>query len=391
MVEQGSQHLVRIGIIGAGIMGTDHAQLLSSQVQGAQVAGISDTDERRATELAAAVNARVFTDGAALISDPEVDAVIIASADHTHYEYTMAALAAQKPVLTEKPLAPTVTECRDLVHADSGLISVGFMRRFDPACAQLRALVRDETHGLPLLVHCVSRGVSSGPGSTTESAISNSAIHELDFVPWLLDSPIATVSWQAPRSSRNADGFADPQLLTLESESGVIATCELFLNARYGHDVRAEVVFEEAAAAMAEPALVTTHNSGRRSVTYGPDWRRRWAEAYRIELQAWVDHLRRRAAGTQEGSSSEATSSTQATSSAPAPADPASLARTQRLATASDGLAAALVVEALIESQRSGGARTHVRSVAEVLGRPGPASPDTARSSNPQPTESDPR
>lgn len=336
MVEQRRQQQpVRIGIIGAGIMGTDHAELLFSQVRGATVAAIADADEARATELAQSVGAQVFSDGNALIASPDVDAVIIASADHTHHQYTMAALAAQKPVLTEKPLAPTVAECRDIVLADSGLVSVGFMRRFDPACVQLHELVLNETHGKALLVHCVSRGVSSGPGSTTESAISNSAVHELDFVPWLLDSPIAAVSWQAPRSSRNAVGLVDPQLFTLESESGVIASCELFLNARYGHDVRSEVVFEEAAVNTVEPILLAENQKGTRSTTYGPDWRRRWQEAYRLELQAWIDRLDDR----------------------PAP----------KLATAKDGLAAALVIEALVASQDSGGARVEVRTVEDVL------------------------
>src|SRR5699024_3994080 len=137
-------------------------------------------DPVRSEQLASAIGAQVFSDGEKLIAAPEVDAVIIASADHTHHRYTMAALAAHKPVLTEKPLAPSIEECREIVLADMelessaapqstnrerkypspGLVSAGFMRRFDPSCAHLRNLVDEETYGRALLVHCVSRGVS---------------------------------------------------------------------------------------------------------------------------------------------------------------------------------------------------------------------------------------
>src|SRR5690625_39770 len=124
MLEQRcAQEPIQIGIIGAGVMGTDHAQLLASQVRGAVVAGIADADPVRSEQLASAIGAQVFSDGEKLIAAPEVDAVIIASADHTHHRYTMAALAAHKPVLTEKPLAPSIEECREIVLADMELES----------------------------------------------------------------------------------------------------------------------------------------------------------------------------------------------------------------------------------------------------------------------------
>ena len=70
-------------------------------------------------------------------------------------------------------------------------------------------------NGRPLdLLHGVSRGVTAGPGATSESSITGSFVHEADSVPWLLGSPVAEVSWQAPRvSSEAAEGLHDPQLL----------------------------------------------------------------------------------------------------------------------------------------------------------------------------------
>lgn len=154
-----------------------------------------------------------------------MDAVIIASHDSTHAELTLAAISAGKPVLCEKPLAPTVEESARVVAAEraavgSGtpLVSVGFMRRFDPEYLQLKAALLAGRVGPAVVVHGISRGVSAGPGATSESSITGAAIHEFDCVPWLLESPITEVSWQAGRQSGEVDPvLRDPQVLLLRT------------------------------------------------------------------------------------------------------------------------------------------------------------------------------
>ena len=238
--------------------------------------------------------------------------MLIASHDSTHAALVRAALAAGKPVLCEKPLAPTVAECLELVRADAGgLLSVGFMRRFDPVYVELKQQLDRGAHGAPLLLHCTSRGVSAAPTTTSEYSITGAAIHELDIVPWLLGAPIVEVSWAAPRQSSVVTGMQDPQLTLLRTADGVLTTLEVFLNARYGYVVGCEVVCESGALTLGQP------------IEYAADWRPRFADAYRLELQAWIDAL---AAG------------------APTP-----------LATARDGLVATAVAEAVIASMHDRG------------------------------------
>jgi myo-inositol 2-dehydrogenase/D-chiro-inositol 1-dehydrogenase len=285
---------MRIGIIGAGNMGADHAVTLHRFVSGATVELLADVDLTRAETAAAPLGCRATRDPYALITDPAVDAVVIASHDSTHTAFIRACVAAGRPVLCEKPLAPTLPEARDLVGeigSQAELVSLGFMRRFDPGYTALRAAIEHRTMGNPVLVHSVGRGVVSGPGTTSESSVTNSAIHDLDIVPWLLDSPVVEASWHAPRPSARAAGFADPQLILLRTGDGVLATVEIFLNAGYGYDVRCEVVGEAGTASLVEPARVVVDADSSRSTGYAPDWRPRFAEAYRLELQAWVDHL----------------------------------------------------------------------------------------------------
>ena len=328
---------VRVGVVGAGIMGADHVNTMHRYVTGATVSMIADVDPSRAQAAAADVpDVRVTEDAFALIEDPSVDAVVIASHDATHADLTIAAIQARKPVMCEKPLAPTVDECLRVTRAEAAataggapLVSVGFMRRFDPGYQELKSALRAGACGTPLLLHCVSRGVSSAPGSTSESSVIGSAIHEFDVVPWLLDAPITEVSWHAPRSAPDITGLQDPQLILLRTVDGVLTTVEVFLNARYGYDMRCEIVGDRGTVALTNPARIVSDANRQRSMGYPADWRPRFADAYRLELQSWIDAV---AAGGKS----------------PVP-------------TAQDGLTAVAVAEAVIASMNRGGELTPVR------------------------------
>jgi myo-inositol 2-dehydrogenase/D-chiro-inositol 1-dehydrogenase len=272
----------------------------------------------------------VSPSGEAVVEDDGVDAVVVASHDTTHAAFTLAAVAAGKPVLCEKPLAPAVEACLRIVAAEEAtgrrLVSVGFMRRFDPAYVELRHAIAAGSIGRPVLVNCTSRGVAAGPGATSELSITGSAIHEFDVVPWLLGSPIAEIRWLAPTSA--VESMADPQLMIARTADGALATIETFLNARYGYDIRCEAVGTAGAAALANPAHTVAALGRRRATSYPSDWRPRFADAYRIELQAWVDAVR----------------------GGDAP----------QLADARAGLRATRVAEAATASMRSGGAPVRI-------------------------------
>ncbi|MEE2527500.1 Gfo/Idh/MocA family oxidoreductase [Pseudarthrobacter sp. J75] len=327
---------LRVGVIGAGVMGADHIRNLSGSVSGAEVTFVADLDAGRAA-AAAPPNARITTDPTELINASDVDAVVVASHDSTHAGLVLECFEAMTPVLCEKPLAPTLLESLEVVQAEADilaatgarLLSMGFMRRFDPGYAALCEAVQSRSQGEPLLVHCVSRNSSAGPGTSSESAITNSAIHELDIIPWLLGSPITEVSWQAGRSSQYSSGdLKDPAVMLLRTADGALTTLELFLNARYGYTTRCEVVSEQGTVALPEPAALALQQDGLSRTGIPADWRPRFADAYRLQLQAWVSALNH---------------------GEPAP-----------LATAEDGLRASQVAQAMIRSLHSDGTFTKV-------------------------------
>ncbi|BCW84038.1 inositol 2-dehydrogenase [Paenarthrobacter ureafaciens] len=323
---------VRVGVIGTGVMGAEHARILQGSISGATVTAVADTMYDRAQAVAADTGARSFDSAEKLIASPFVDAVLIASHDSVHAEQVKACLAEGKAVLCEKPLAPTIEECQEIVDLEALVtgnpkVSVGFMRRFHPAYQDLKSKLQQGTVGQPLMMLSSHRNVHSYPGGDSASTITNSGIHEIDITAWLLDSPIDRVSWHAPRST-SADTRQDPQVFHLYTADGVLTIVDVFVNARYGYDVRCEVVGEQGSMEMARPQQTTLHHGLQQTHGYPDDWRPVFADAYRRQTQAWIDSL---AAG-----------------------------RPSPLATATEARNATRVAQALITSMENGGTTVDV-------------------------------
>ena len=170
---------VRVGILGVGVMGSDHARILASQVPGATVQAIYDADPKRARAVADEISAgTVVTDALALINDAAVDAVLVASPVQTHKDLTLAGIAARKPVLCEKPLAPTPAECLEVIAAEAKLgrrlVQIGYMRRFDPSYVEMKAGLASGRLGSTLMFHCIHRNVAAPSWIDSKMAVNNS-------------------------------------------------------------------------------------------------------------------------------------------------------------------------------------------------------------------------
>jgi myo-inositol 2-dehydrogenase/D-chiro-inositol 1-dehydrogenase len=240
---------VRVGVIGAGQMGAIHARLLGSAL-------VADPRPEVAAD---------FADGLELIAAPEVEAVVIASPVPTHEPFVLACLEAGKRVLCEKPLAGDAASALRIAEADTaGLVTVGFMRRFDPEYLSLKA--RLGSVGRPLLMHCVHRNPSVPAYFDASMMLTDSVAHEIDVTRWLLGQEIVRVTVLAP--------LRDPLVVILETEDGQLVTVEAFANAGYGYDIRCEVVGETGTL---ELPRAVARNFGER-----------FEAAYASELQAWL-------------------------------------------------------------------------------------------------------
>jgi myo-inositol 2-dehydrogenase/D-chiro-inositol 1-dehydrogenase len=284
-----------IGLIGAGVMGADHARTVAREIARAHITAICDRDPERASKAATEVRgARVITDPLALISAPDVRAVVVASPDETHADYVLACIDAGKPVLCEKPLAPTTAECRRIVEAEQAhgrrLVQVGFMRRFDPAYEDMKRCFASGKLGQALLLHCVHRNAAAPDFFRSMMSITNALVHEIDISRWLLDAEIIRIQVLRCRSTR-LSSMRDPIFVVLETDHDQLIDVEVFMNAGYGYEVRAELVCENGTLTMGPPVTTEIRRSGTQSFTFAPDWRPRFAVAYRRQMQAWVDSI----------------------------------------------------------------------------------------------------
>ena len=202
---------IGIGIIGAGVMGADHARSVATAVGGAHLAALSDADADRAARVAAETGAaRRHADAIALIADPAVDAVLIASPDATHAQFVLACLKAGKPVLCEKPLAATLAEAEAIIAAETALgrrlVQVGFMRRFDPGYADMKARLDAGEIGAAVMLHAVHRNAAVPAWFESEMVITNSAVHDIDVARFLLGEEIVAATVFAPPAPARVGG-----------------------------------------------------------------------------------------------------------------------------------------------------------------------------------------
>lgn len=298
---------LRVGVVGVGVMGADHARRLAGRIANATLAAIADPDGDRAEELAGQLGGvRVHTDPLDLIADDGVDAVLLASPGSVHPEQLLACIERRTPVLCEKPLTMDSESSLQVIEAEraSGgpLIQVGFMRRFDPEYLRLKQLLDSGRWGRTLLLHQVHRNLTvPNPHFRSEMIVRDSLVHEVDCARFLLGEEIASVQVISPTPTRHAlEGVVDPQVSIFRMVSGAVVTNEVFVNSRTGYEVRCEAVAETGSAIIGRPSsgIYTTDlgpdgGAGTWGGGIDPDYRTRFERAYDIEVQAWVDATRR--------------------------------------------------------------------------------------------------
>ncbi len=279
---------VRVAVIGAGIMGADHARIIASDIPGATLQVVCDADAARAKTVADATGAAdAMTDPLAAIARPDIDAVLIASPDQTHRPLSLAAIVAGKPALCEKPLATTSPECLEIVASETNagrkLVQVGFMRRFDPAYVEMKATLAYGRIGAAMMFHCIHRNVAAPDWFTPDMAITNSAPHEFDIARFVLGDDPATISAHQPGTKTGA-----PVFMVLATRQKRLVDIEVNVNAAYGYDVRGEVVGETGTVSLRAPVNSEINTALTQATAWPKDWRPRFADAYRLQNQAWI-------------------------------------------------------------------------------------------------------
>ncbi len=181
----------RIGLIGAGNMGVWHAQRW--QQLPVEIAGFYDVHHESAQHATDQFGGQAYQHLTDLLAT--VDYVDICTHTTAHKEAVLAAAAAGKPMVCEKPLARHVADCEDMVQACEAAnvpLFVAQVVRFFPQFARARNLVAEGAIGQPGLIRTVRAGSfpRSKPGTWYDDlaqsggVIMDISIHDIDFVRW---------------------------------------------------------------------------------------------------------------------------------------------------------------------------------------------------------------
>src|SRR5699024_5351564 len=125
---------IKIGLIGAGRIGTFHGTTVAKRLENTELVAISDPFKLNAEKLASELKVnKVYENPNDLLADDEVEAVIIATPAKTHSSLVIAAAKANKSVFCEKPMATNLKDANNVINVvqNAGVkLQIGFNRRF---------------------------------------------------------------------------------------------------------------------------------------------------------------------------------------------------------------------------------------------------------------------
>jgi myo-inositol 2-dehydrogenase/D-chiro-inositol 1-dehydrogenase len=287
---------MNIGVIGCGAIGREHIKRLSTRLQNSRVTAVTDVFPENAKKGAALAGneVKIYPDTDSIVNAPEVDALVVTTPGFAHKDPVLAAIRAGKPVFTEKPLCTTSSDAKEVVDAEiaSGkhLVQVGFMRRYDKGYRQMKKLLDDGSFGEPLLAKCTHRAISVDPSYTTDMAVTDTAIHEIDVLHWLLNDDWAKVQVIMGKQTKRArKDLKDPQCMILQSKGGVTVFLEVYVNCGFGYDINCEIVCEEGTMSLPAPSFPTVRKDCAISTPIEQSWINRFIDSYDVELQDWLD------------------------------------------------------------------------------------------------------
>jgi predicted dehydrogenase len=209
--------LLRVGVVGVGIMGSNHARVYAD-LPGASLVGVADPDPRQRDFVSGALGCAGYADVEGLLAEG-IDAVTIAAPTHLHRELAVACINRGVHVLVEKPIASSVEEGRAIIAAArrAGVaLMIGHVERFNPAVEAIKDAIRHED----ILSIAITRVGPFPPRMSNVGVVIDLAVHDIDLIRWFTNSEIVEVQPQVRSAVADREDIA---LLQFRTASGVLA------------------------------------------------------------------------------------------------------------------------------------------------------------------------
>ena len=225
---------VKVGLIGCGNMGSGLARNCS-KLENAVVVGVADPIVEKARELADELNIRAFGDHRELLTEDNIDAVIVAVPNFLHAETSVAAAESGKHVFCEKPMALTIDDCDKMIRAAkaNGIkLMVGQVLRYLPVFSKMKEIIDSGALGEPFSIYVsrLGRGSWGNPQHWRMKAamcggmLYELSVHELDYMRYICGDVDSVSAFMGNYMQSDTRDYEDTAHIMLRFKSGAVGT-----------------------------------------------------------------------------------------------------------------------------------------------------------------------
>jgi len=247
---------LQIAVVGSGRAGMIHASNFATAVPGARLVALTDPMPETLASAQASLGIKDgYADYRRVIDRRDIHAIVIATPTELHREIAVAAAAAGKHVLCEKPMAMNVAECAAMVEATDRagvILQIGFMRRYSESFIQAKQRIEAGEIGRVVQVKTLTHGPSYPRPWMFDLRKSNGPLaevnsHDIDTVRWLAGSDITEIyaiagNYRTPEALKEFPDFYDQVLMTARLASGAQASISGAQGVQYAYDARCEIL-----------------------------------------------------------------------------------------------------------------------------------------------------
>ncbi len=216
--------MIRVGVIGTGAMGQNHVRNYS-EMEGVELVGISDVDQKRVEAMAAQFKTKAFTDYNKMLSEG-LDAVSVVVPTKLHKQVVLDAFEAGMHVLVEKPIADTAENAELMIAAAKKagkILMVGHIERFNPAVIKLKEIIDSGTLGKIVSISTKRVGPYN-PRIRDVGVILDIGVHDIDVISYLYGKKISSVYAIAGADIHSFEDHASIILRMDHNFAGVVET-----------------------------------------------------------------------------------------------------------------------------------------------------------------------
>jgi len=179
--------MIKVGVIGLGNMGRNHARVYS-ELEEAELVAVADLN-RELKEIAKNAGCKFYSDYREMLGKEDIEAVSIAVPTKLHRSIALECIESGKDVLIEKPIASSLKEAEEIVKAGKRkkrIIMVGHIERFNPAVRKLKEMIKKKKFGEIISISARRVGIFP-PQIKDANVILDLAVHDIDIFNYLLE------------------------------------------------------------------------------------------------------------------------------------------------------------------------------------------------------------